>query len=146
MGRFSDLSFLESFVLFVVVVYPVSIVLIPYLGTVLFVLLSFLSAYLFFVSYRKLNFTKEEKVFFLSCLLLVVVSMLVSLVNGLDAEVWKTAGRFSFILMSIPLYFVFKTYLMKTEYIWWSIVVAVVLCGLAAIYEYNFGDIYDCIY
>jgi len=143
MGRFSDLSFLESFVLFVVVVYPVSIVLIPYLGTVLFVLLSFLSAYLFFVSYRKLNFTKEEKVFFLSCLLLVVVSMLVSLVNGLDAEVWKTAGRFSFILMSIPLYFVFKTYLMKTEYIWWSIVVAVVLCGLAAIYEYNFGDIYE---
>jgi len=143
MGRFLNLSFLESFVLLVVVVYPVSIVLVPYLGTVLFVLLSFLSAYLFFSGYRKLNYTKEEKVFFLSCLLLIGVSILVSLIKGMDAGVWKTAGRFSFILMSIPLYFVFKTYLIKTRYIWWAIVVAVVLCGIAAIYEYNFGAIYN---
>jgi len=137
------MNFIEGLVLFSVIAFPISIVLVPYVGTVLFVLLSFLSSYFFLANYKGLRSTKEEKFFYFCCLALIFISLLISLINGLDADVWKTAGRFSFILMSIPLYLVFKTYLLKIKYIWWSLTIAIVLCGIAAIYEYNFGSIYD---
>lgn len=135
-------NLLEKFVLFSVLLFPITIVLVKSGGSSIFGILVLLSLYVFFTQALKLNFTREEKLFFYSFLLFFLIAILISWGSGFDKEAWKADSRFLNLLFAVPLYFLFKNYLKNTAIIWWGLFLAVISCGAVAFYEINFGSLY----
>lgn len=133
---------LEKYVLLAVFLFPITIVLVKSGGTTIFGITAILSLVIFFKKAVKQVFSREEKLFFYSCVLIFLMAMFVSLLGGFDKDAWKPVSRMLNLLLAVPLYFLFKQYLRKENIIWWGLFIAVVLCGAVAIYEVGFGSLY----
>lgn len=134
---------LEKFVLLAVFLFPINIILVPHGGSTIFGLVAIVSVFIFFSKSLKNKFSSEEKMLFYSCVFIFFIAMSTSFLSGFDMAAWKKIDGFFNFLLIVPLYFLFKKYFVKTNAIWYGLFIAVILCALVAVYEVNFGSLYN---
>lgn len=144
MNQFSSSqnSLVEKIVSLGVFLFPVLILTVDYAASVIFVLFFILSLPVLFKALKHRDFSRDEKLLFYSCSLLLPVAMFTSWLGGYDDNAWNKMDGFLDILIAIPLYFLFKEKLKNTNTIWYGLLVAVIVCGLVAIYEKVYGSLY----
>ncbi|MCK4708759.1 MAG: O-antigen ligase family protein, partial [Gammaproteobacteria bacterium] len=136
-------SFLSHLIHIAVFLYPITVVSIPDAGPTLFGLLALLSIIVFIFLYPKLNSIREEKLLFFSSALIFGLAMVTAYSGGFNELAWQKMNTFLNLLMVIPLYFLFKNYLIRTRLVWWGLFFGVVISGLIAIYESQWGSLFE---
>ncbi|MDH5393680.1 MAG: O-antigen ligase family protein [Gammaproteobacteria bacterium] len=136
-------SFISHIVHFAVFLYPVVVVTLPDAGPNLFGGLALLSLIVFVFLYAKRNNIREEKLLFFCSLLIFLAAMLTAYLGGFNDLAWQKINNFLILLMVIPLYFLFKRFLLRPQLVWWGLFFGVVLCGIMAIYESQWGSVFE---
>ena len=125
-----------------VFLYPVLIVSIPDAGPTLFGVLALISIVVSIVLYPKLNSSREEKLLFFSSILIFSLALYTSYLGGFNELAWQKINSFLNLLMIVPLYIVFKNYLINTRLVWLGLFFGVVISGLIALYENQLGSLF----
>lgn len=126
--------------------FPVSITVLPLLHGIIMVLLVATALLQYFlVGGRGSVLCREEKLFFFSICFMVATVLLVSALAGLDQMSVKKIGKFLFLLMAIPVYFLFRHRPVPVSALWYGLVLGACISALVGIYEVVF-DVYKAGY
>lgn len=135
-------SLVNNFLLLSVFLFPVTVLLVKGAGSLIFALVALTAIVVFFSKAFKTVFSREEKLLFYSCLFLFLMAMLTAWLGGFDNAAWKKMDTFLNLLLTVPVYFLFRHYFNGSRVIWIGLMAGVVLCGVVAIYELNVGPLY----
>ncbi|MDH5518728.1 MAG: glycosyltransferase [Gammaproteobacteria bacterium] len=136
-------SFISHLVHFIVFLYPIVVVTLPDAGPNLFGALALLSLLVFIVLFPKSQSIREEKLLFFCSFLIFIAAILTAWLGGFNQLGWQKINNFLTLLMIVPIYFLFKRYLLNPRLIWWGLFIGVVLCGVIAIYESYWGSLFE---
>ena len=126
--------------------FPISIVSLPYVHGFVILAGSFLGVYFNFV-YAKPEalISTDEKWFYFSVIFMVFVAIFVVLITGFDEGSFKKIGKFLYLLLTIPVYLFFRKINIQYTQFWYGLVFGALLSAGVALYDVwpNMPGIYN---
>ncbi len=109
---------------------PLVLLSIPFINGFLYILVVGAGLYSYVKHYKSWDFTREEKLFFLSCIVLFLVALLNS-----DAQSSKLLTKLVYLPLTIPIYLLFSRSKVNLGYFWYGLAFGAVIAGILSIYE-----------
>jgi len=127
----SDFSIL--FVNIALILYPATVLLVPKMNGLIFGLLLLVSLVFAIRSMQVFsNLSSTEKIFFMSICLFFLSALLSTLYAGV---VYKTLGKYLYLLSAIPIYVYLKHVGIRLSYLWYGLIVGAIITAFIASYE-----------
>jgi len=132
LSRFPS-DFSSFFVNISLVLYPVSVLLVPKVNGLIFVLF-FIAGLVFIIRQREIAFkvSADEKRLFLAISIFFFAVLLITVMSGFT---YKAIGKYLHLLFAIPVYLYLRHAGIKLGYVWYGLVTGSIVAALVAFYE-----------
>jgi len=116
--------------------FPLSSTVLPHISGVIVTFIVFSSVFLYFFSNNEhQRFNRDERLFCFSVGAMLVVAILATIVSGVNAVGMGKLGKFIYLLMVIPVFYYFRVIRVRSDWIWYGLVIGSIASALVGIYE-----------
>lgn len=124
----------SRFAALALVLFPVSIISIPYIHGLINLAILVLGSYFIFSGMgRPRGWSIEEKYFYFALFFLLVTVMAPTLISGVDEQAIKKAGKYFYLLLAIPSYLFFRKVGINLVAFWYGLAGAAMVSAVVAI-------------
>ncbi|MFK5854535.1 MAG: O-antigen ligase family protein [Bacteroidota bacterium] len=137
---FKTIVFLCGFFL---VLFPFSITVLHDVHGVIIALATIFALVLYFTADKSISFDATEKRFFASILFIIISIFAVSIIAGIDEMVMKKLFKYLYLLLVIPIYFLFRTTKFSYGLLWYGLFIGAVVSALYGVNQTMKNPVFD---
>ncbi|MCW9047316.1 MAG: O-antigen ligase family protein [Gammaproteobacteria bacterium] len=127
---FKIVSYIGSFFL---ILFPFSITILPEVHGIVIAVSFVLAAILFLFGGETVSLKTDEKYFFASIFFMIITVVSVSAYAGIDEMVMKKLFKYLYLLLVIPVYYVYRTIKFNYALVWYGLFIGAVVSALYGI-------------